>query len=76
MLKNCNGSLNFKEFLEVSDIEIKNQEFIVIYCIDGNITINGNIINKNEIIVARKENILLSSEYSKIFIAEIYDLKK
>lgn len=76
MLKNCSGNLEFKEFLQVNDTEIKNQEFIAIYCIDGNITINGNLLNKNEIMIIEKEEILISSEYSKVFIAEIYDLKK
>lgn len=75
MLKNCNGNLQFKEFSSINNFEIINKKFIVIYCILGSIIVNDILINKNEILIIENEDIFLASTHSKVFLAEIYDLK-
>lgn len=76
MLKNCSGNLEFKEFLKFDTIKIKNKKFIAIYCITGSLIINDVLLNKHELVIVEDEDILLSSKYSKIFLAKIYNFEK
>lgn len=71
MLKDCNGNLEFKEYSKIRNLKIFNKKFIVIYCVSGSMMVNNIVLVSNEVLVIEDENINISSEYSKIFIAKI-----
>lgn len=72
MLKNCKGNLEFKELSQVHNLKIENKKFIVIYCISGSLTIKNFSLEKNEVLIVEDEDVLLSSNDSKIFLIEVH----
>ncbi len=73
MLKNSTGILEYKELRD--KIDIKNPDITFIFSLDGDVAIGNTTLKKNELAVAKGENISIEGKNVKIYIGKIFNIK-
>lgn len=73
MLKNSTGTLEYKELRD--KIDIKNPDITFIFSLDGDVAIGNTTLKKNELAVAKGENISIEGKNVKIYIGKIFNIK-